>query len=147
MFEQENSLEAVFSITLHVVLATKNRQNVLRGNIKVKLREIIREICDSESVKILEGNISTDYVHIVILVPPKININKFLLLLKGKTTYKLLATFESLRQRYRGKHLWSKGCFCCSSGNITEEDILKFVEQQVVVEDQEETEEQSPPPW
>jgi putative transposase len=130
MSEAENGMDNVFSIQLHVVLTTKNRQNVLRGEIKVKLREIIREICDSESVEILEGNITTDYVHILVSVPPKININKFILLLKGKTTYKLLSSFETLRQRYRGRHLWTKGCFCCSSGQVTEEDVIAFVEKQ-----------------
>ncbi|MDR0620484.1 MAG: IS200/IS605 family transposase [Deltaproteobacteria bacterium] len=130
MSEQEFNSEAVFLIKLHIVLVTKNRQNLFRGDIKVKLRDIIRNICLDQKVEILEGNISSDHVHLLVSIVPKVNINKFILLLKGKTTYDLFSSFESLRQRYHNRHLWTKGCFCCSCGEVTEDILREYVESQ-----------------
>jgi putative transposase len=105
MTEQEYIAEAVFSIKLHLVLVTKNRQNILNGDIKVKLRNTVRAICDEYSVQILEGAISSDHLQIKISISPKLNINKFILLLKGKTTYELFMAFDALRQQYLNRHL------------------------------------------
>ncbi|MDR2368845.1 MAG: IS200/IS605 family transposase [Deltaproteobacteria bacterium] len=144
MSEQEFSSEAVFSIKLHIVLVTKNRQNLFRGEIKVKLRDVIREICEDQRVEILEGNISSDHVHLLVSIVPKVNINKFILLLKGKTTYALFSSFESLRQRYFNRHLWAKGCFCCSCGEVNEDLIKDYLEQQNLKEPAAEAAEETP---
>ncbi|MDR1308676.1 MAG: IS200/IS605 family transposase [Deltaproteobacteria bacterium] len=130
MSEFDSGSNSVFSVQLHIVWVTKHRKKLLMGETSLKLRETIREICDSEAVQIIDGHIAKDYVHILVSVPPKISMNKFILLLKGKTTYNLLTAFDELRQEYRGRHLWAKGCFCCSSGQVTDETIQRFVEDQ-----------------
>ena len=50
--------------------------------------------------------------------------------LKGQTFHKLLHSFESLRSQYWGHHLWARGYFCCSNGNVTDEVIKAYIEQQ-----------------
>ncbi|MDR2387366.1 MAG: IS200/IS605 family transposase [Deltaproteobacteria bacterium] len=128
MTEQELTSEAVFSIMLHIVLVSKDRQNVFKGDIKLKLREVIREICQEQRVEIKEGNISSDHVHLLVSIAPKVNINKFILLLKGKTTYTLFSNFERLKLKYHNRHLWAKSCFCCSCGEVTKETIEAYLE-------------------
>ena len=134
MLDHDHSSEAVFEINLHIVLVTKNRQSIFSGPIKRKLRDVIREICDDQQVEILSGNISNDHVHLLISISPKININKFILLLKGKTTYSLFTTYTELKDRYYNRHLWAKGCFCLSCGDVTDEKIQSYIEKQNTVE-------------
>jgi putative transposase len=50
--------------------------------------------------------------------------------LKGKSFHKLLHSFESLRRQYWGCHLWARGYFCCSSGNVTDDVIKAYIEHQ-----------------
>mgnify|MGYP001954892152 CR=1 FL=1 len=38
--------------------------------------------------------------------------------------------FKELRQRYWGQHLWAAGYFCRTVGDVTEEDIKRYVEEQ-----------------
>jgi putative transposase len=42
----------------------------------------------------------------------------------------LLHSFESLRRQYWGRHLWARGYFCCSSGNVTDDVIKAYIEHQ-----------------
>jgi putative transposase len=50
--------------------------------------------------------------------------------LKGKTSYKLLSEYPGLKKKFWGRHLWARGYFCCSSGNVTDEVIRDYIEEQ-----------------
>ena len=50
--------------------------------------------------------------------------------LKGKSSHKLLSEFPSLRKRYWGQHLWARGYWVASSGNVTDEAWKKYIETQ-----------------
>jgi putative transposase len=51
-------------------------------------------------------------------------------MLKGKTSYKLLSENKILRQKFWGNHLWARGYFAVSSGNITDEMIIEYIKEQ-----------------
>ena len=38
--------------------------------------------------------------------------------------------FETLRKRYCGQHLWARGYFAVTVGNVNSEDLQKYLEQQ-----------------
>ena len=48
--------------------------------------------------------------------------------MKGKTSHTLQMEFESLRKRYWGQHLWARGYFAVSVGNITDEIVKQYLE-------------------
>ena len=50
--------------------------------------------------------------------------------LKGKTSRKLLMEYPELNKRFWGKHFWSRGYFATTSGSITDETIIKYIEEQ-----------------
>ena len=35
-----------------------------------------------------------------------------------------------MRKAFWGRHVWARGYFCCSSGNITDEAIAAYIEIQ-----------------
>jgi putative transposase len=47
----------------HIVWAPKCRYKVLHGEVRLRVREIIRQVCDELGVKIINGALSRDYVH------------------------------------------------------------------------------------
>ena len=57
-------------------------------------------------------------------------ISRLLQELKGRTSYKLLQEFAHLRKEFWGRHLWARGYFVCSSGNVTDEAIVAYIENQ-----------------
>ena len=130
MSEYRHGSHSVFSIHLHLVWITKYRKPVLGGDVGLRVRAVIREICRKESVEIIKGHVSKDHVHLFVSIPPQIAISRLVQKLKGKSSYTLLHSFESLRRQYWGRHLWARGYFCCSSGNVTDEVIKAYIEQQ-----------------
>lgn len=125
----------VFEIHLHVVWATKYRKRVLGGAVGERVRELIRQVCRDEEVEILKGHIAKDHVHLFVSIPPQLTISRFVQRVKGKSSYKLLQEFGHLRKTYWGRHVWARGYFCCSGGNVTDEVIKAYIEDQRHEED------------
>ena len=93
MNEYRHGSHSVFEIHLHLVWVTKYRKPVPVGPIGKRARELIREICGTHDVQILEGHISKDHVHLLLSIPPEVTISHLVRRLKGKTAYKMLQEF------------------------------------------------------
>jgi putative transposase len=52
--------------------------------------------------------------------------------IKGRSSYQLLRDFRALRKAFWGQHLWARGFFVATSGNVTDEVIAKYIESQDV---------------
>ncbi len=50
--------------------------------------------------------------------------------IKGKTSHHLLQDHRKLRVLFWGRHLWARGYFACSSGNVTDEAIAHYIKHQ-----------------
>ena len=51
-------------LTAHIVWVTKYRYHVLKGDIQKRCRDLVKQVCDSEDVRILKGVVSKDHVHV-----------------------------------------------------------------------------------
>jgi putative transposase len=121
---------SVFDIHLHIVWTTKYRKPVMVGEVGHRVREIVRQACREQDVEILKGHVSKDHVHLFVSIPPQVTISRLVQRLKGRSSYKLLGEFAHLRKTFWGRHLWARGYFCCSSGNVTDEVIKAYIENQ-----------------
>jgi putative transposase len=108
-------------LSVHVVWVTKYRYHVLRGDIQVRCRDLLVQICNSENVKILKGVERKDHVHMHIEYPPSLSISNIVRRLKGRTSIMLQKEFPELGKKYWGRHFWAVGFRAWSSGNITDE--------------------------
>jgi putative transposase len=118
----------------HIVWITKYRKKVMAGVIAERVREIIRQICKEQDVEILKGHVSKDHVHMFVSVPPHISISKLVQSLKGKSSYKLLGENKELSRMFWGRHLWARGYFVATSGNVTDEIIMEYIKNQDIKE-------------
>ena len=123
MSDYRQGSHTTFAIHLHIVWITKYRHKVLRGEVAERVRAIVREECRKSGVDILQGHISPDHVHVMISLPPHVTISRLIQRMKGKSSYRLLAEFPQMRKRFWGRHVWARGYFCGSSGNVTDEVI------------------------
>jgi putative transposase len=126
----KSSSHAVWDCKYHLVWITKYRYPVLVGDIGLRARELLREIARSLEMPIYAGAINRDHVHLLIGIPPNISVSRAVQHLKGKSSYKLLSEFTSLKKRYWGQHLWGRGYWVASSGNVTDEVWQKYIEDQ-----------------
>ena len=130
MENYRKSSHTVYDIKYHIVWITKYRKQILRADIAHRVRELTREICRSHDVEIMKGHVSHDHVHIFVSVPPHISVSQLVQSIKGKTSRKLLMEFKTLSRAFWGRHIWARGYFVASSGNVTDEVIIKYIEQQ-----------------
>jgi putative transposase len=122
----------LYDLKYHLVWITKYRKQVLIGQVAERCRELIREICKANEVEIVKGHVSRDHIHLFVSVPPRLSISKLMQYLKGKTSHKMLFEFKHLQRQFWGKHIWARGYFAVSSGNVTDEVIMKYIENQDV---------------
>jgi putative transposase len=136
MRENRSSSHATYEIHLHIVWVTKYRKAVIATDVGLRLRELLRDICRAEKVTVIKGHVAKDHVHLMVSIPPQVTISNLVQKLKGKSAYKLLAEFEKLRRQYWGGHLWARGYFCRSSGNVTDEIIKQYISNQLHEDDE-----------
>jgi len=130
MEDYRKSSHTVYDLKYHIVWITKYRKPVLRGDVAERLRDLIRQVCKSNDVEIIKGHVSKDHVHIFVSVPPHISVSDLVKSLKGKTSRKMLIEYKTLSRTFWGRHLWARGYFVASSGNVTDEVIIKYIEEQ-----------------
>lgn len=54
----------VTRMTCHIVWSTKYGYKVLTGDIQVRSRELLIQICEAQGIEILKGVVCSDHVHI-----------------------------------------------------------------------------------
>lgn len=50
--------------------------------------------------------------------------------LKGKSSRKLMMEFKHIQKGYWGRHLWARGYFVASGGNVTDEAMMQYIRGQ-----------------
>jgi len=128
MEDFRKSSHTVSWLSVHIVWVTKYRYHVLKGDVQVRCRDLLVQICNSENVKILKGVVSKDHVHMHIEYPPSISISNLVKRLKGRTSIMLQKEFPELGKKYWGRHFWAIGFGAWSTGNITDEMVQEYLE-------------------
>ena len=127
-----------FDIKYHFVWVTKYRKPILSGVVGSRVRTLVRQICAEHEVEILKGHVSRDHVHLFVSCPPHVSASALMQKIKGKTARKLLMEFKHLRSELWGRHVWARGFFVASSGNVTDEVILEYIRTQDLQKDDDE---------
>lgn len=78
------SSHSVYELKYHLVWITKYRKRVLKGQVGIRLREMLRETCASLDVYIEKGHVSSDHVHMLVSVPPHLSVSKLVQRLSEK---------------------------------------------------------------
>jgi len=62
-------------------------------------------------------------------IPPHIAVSDFVRRVKGRSSHRVQMEFPDLRKRYWGRHFWARGYFSTTSGNITDDVILQYLQE------------------
>jgi putative transposase len=125
--EYRKSSHTTFRIELHIVWVTKYRYKILTKAIGTKTRDLLRRICIENKAEILSGSVSPDHVHLLVSLDPSVSVSTLLRQLKGKSSRLLQMEFPELGKRYWGQHMWARGYFAVSSGNVSTEMIKEYI--------------------
>ena len=98
------------------------------GKLKQEIREIIRKLCDYRKVKIVEGMVCIDHIHLCLKIPPKISVAEFMGYLKGKSALQIFDLHPEFRER-SNRHFWASGYYVDTVGR-DQDAIVEYIKNQ-----------------
>lgn len=134
MEKYRKTAHATYDIKYHLVWITKYRKPIITGEIAQRTRELIRRVCKTNDVEILAGHVGKDHIHMLVSLPPHLSASKIMQYIKEYTSRKLQMEYKSLNKEFWGRHLWARGYFAASSGNVTDEIIAEYIRTQDIEE-------------
>ena len=130
MEHYRKSAHCTYDIKYHIVWITKYRKPVITGAIAERTRELIREICQVNEVEILAGHVGSDHIHLLVSVPPHLSVSKLVQYLMENSSRRLQIEYKELNKQFWGQHLWARGYFVASSGNVIGGIIREYIKNQ-----------------
>ena len=92
-------------------ICTKIQKNGHLWSDKKRYRKILRQLCEYKEVKIIEGEMCPDHVHMLVEIPPKISIANFMGYLKGKSTLRIFDKYSNLKYTSKYFMFFKFRCF------------------------------------
>ena len=114
----------------HIVFAPKFRRKVFYGEKKREIGKILRTLCEWKGVKIVEAELCSDHIHMLLEIPPKIAVSSFVGYLKGKSTTMIFEQFPELKYKYRNREFWCKGYYVDTVGK-NQKRITEYIKHQL----------------
>lgn len=114
----------------HIVFAPKYRRQIIYGKYKVEIGKILRTICIRSGAEIIEANACPDHIHMLVTIPPKMSVSKFMGILKGKSSLMIFDRFAHLKYKYGNRHFWCRGYYVDTVGR-NKAAITKYIQNQI----------------
>lgn len=122
------SSHSVFNISYHLIWCPKYRRKVLVDGIDIRMKEVLNEKAKDLGITIESMEVMPDHVHLFIKATPTLAVQHIVNQLKGYTSVVLREEFPKLKSRL--PCLWSRSYYCETIGHISEETIIRYIEEQ-----------------
>lgn len=120
---------------VHLVWCTKYRHKALQQDVACRIRDLLRQICESNDIQIVKGHVSKDHIHLYVSYPPKLSVSEMIKRLKGRSSKMIQAEFPELGAKFWGRHFWGIGYAAFSSGTVTDQTIREYLERHIDKDD------------
>ena len=127
--EIRSSAHSKYRCQYHIVFAPKYRRQVIYGQIKKDVGEILRKLCIQKEVEIIEAEACPDHIHMLVSIPPHISIAQFMGYLKGKSSLMIFERHSNLKYKYGNRNFWAKGYFVSTVG-LNAETVKEYIKNQ-----------------
>jgi putative transposase len=122
----------VYSCKYHIIWCPKYRRKVLVGEVETRLKQLIQQIALELSVELIEMETDQDHIQVLVDVDPQFGVNKFVRILKGRTSRILREEFPYLKKRL--PTLWTNSYFVSTVGGAPLAVIKQYIENQQISE-------------
>ena len=95
----------------HIVFAPKYRRQVIYGELRAEIGQILRKLCEQKGIEIHEANACADHIHMLVSIPPKISVAYAVGYLKGKSSLMIFDRHANLKYKYGNRHFWCRGYY------------------------------------
>ena len=111
------------------IFTPKYRRKVIYNQYKESIKEILKQLCAYKGVKIIEGHLMPDHVHMLVSIPPKMSVASFMGYPKGKSALMIFDKHANLKYKFGNRHFLAEGYYVSTVG-LNEETIKKYIQEQ-----------------
>ena len=127
----KNSLShTTWECKYHLVFAPKYRRQVIYGQIKADVAEILSMLCKRKGIEIIEAECCKDHVHMLVRIPPKYSVTEIMGYLKGKSSLMIFEKHANLKYKYGNRHFWCRGYYVDTVGKNAKK-IQEYIQNQL----------------
>lgn len=121
----------VYALHYHLVIVTKYRRRCFTEPMLNRIREIAAARCEGWGGMLMECNGEPDHIHLLISLPPSLELSGFVNNLKTTTSRLLRKEFSGeLHHVYTKPVLWSRSYCIVSCGGAPLSIIKQYIEHQ-----------------
>ena len=113
----------------HIVLVPKYRKQYLYTLKCKQVWKILRILSERLWTEILEWNLQSDHIHIVIKIPPKFSVSRVIWELKWKTAIMLHNKYWNKKKTLSQKSFWSRWYFVRTTW-VDKDIVIEYVKNQ-----------------
>ena len=126
-----NSLShTTWNCKYHIVFAPKYRRKIIFGELRQDIANILSMLCKRKEVRIVEAEICSDHVHMLVEIPPKMSVSDFVGYLKGKSTLMIFERHAHLKYKYGNRHFGCRGYYVDTVGKNAKK-IEEYIRNQL----------------
>ena len=125
----ESLAHAKWMCKYHIVFVPKYRRKIIYKKLRESIKEIIKDLCKWKGIKILEGHMMPDHIHLLVAIPPKMSVSGFMGYLKGKSAMMIFERHSNLRYKLGRRNFWATGYYVSTVG-LNEATIAKYIREQ-----------------
>ena len=114
----------------HIVFAPKYRRQIIYGNIKADIGQMLRKLCDYKGIEIIKAEACKDHIHMLISIPPKYSVAQIMGYLKGKSSLMIFEKYANLKYKYGHRHFWCRGYYVSTVG-ANKKAIQEYIKNQL----------------
>ena len=113
----------------HIVFAPKYRRKIIFGQL-YHIAKILSMLCKRKGVNIIEAEMCSDHVHMLVEIPSSISVSSFVGYLKGKSTLMIFERHANLKYKYGNRHFWCRGYYVDTVGKNAKK-IQEYIQNQL----------------
>ena len=136
MKDNINSLaHTMYNCKYHIVFAPKYRRMAFYGSKRLEIGKILRKLCEWKGVNIIEAEVCSDHIHMLVEIPPKYSVSGFMGFLKGKSSLMIYQKWGNAKFKYRNREFWCRGYYVDTVGKNTNK-IKEYIKNQLKEDEQ-----------
>lgn len=85
-------------------------------SLKADIGKILRKLCEQKGVEIIEAELCSDHIHMLVAIPPSMSVSAFVGYLKGKSALMIFDRHTNLKYKYGNRHFWCRDYYVDTVG-------------------------------
>ena len=114
----------------HIVFTPKYRRQAIYKDIKRDVGKILRQLCEYKGIEIIEPELCSDHVHMLVKIPPKYSVSQIVGYLKGKSSIMIFDRHANLKYKYGNRKFWCTGYYVSTVGR-NEKAMKEYIRNQL----------------